>query len=78
VSVFMKKPVLVEGIQWTTNNIRKVGEFLGGRKTYKSDGEMLVIDGDMIVMKGDWLLKDKHDDLMICSDKFFNRNYVRI
>src|SRR3989304_1756034 len=68
---YRKKPVVIDAVQWTGNNLKDVAA-LGGAREYGQDfiGDNLIIntlEGDMTANVGDWIIKGVKGELYPCK-----------
>ena len=79
---YRKKPLEVEAIQWTGDNLSDIVEFAGDKvqwfKLSESDGIRLSIDtleGSVIVSKDDFIIRGVVNELYICKPFVFEKTY---
>ena len=78
---FVKKPVVIEAIQYDGANITEIETFVGGKlpTVMTSDlGAQLVIstlEGDMKVTKGDYVIKGIKGEFYPCKPDIFKSTY---
>ena len=78
---FVKKPVVIEAIQYDGANITEIETFVGGKlpTVMTSDlGAQLVIstlEGDMKVTKGDYVIKGINGECYPCKPDIFKSTY---
>ena len=79
---YMKKPIIVDAVQRTGNNIEEIKSFLdenGG--AYTITGNNLVIntlEGDMLASLGDYIIKGIHGELYPCKPDIFKETYDQV
>ena len=74
---FRKKPVTIEAIQWTGDNVEKIGEFLG-MVHWATSGRNAVIpklEGDMSASPNDWIIKGVKGEFYPCKPDIFEATY---
>lgn len=74
---FRKKPVVIEAVQWTGDNIEEIGEFLAGVH-WATAGRNPVIptrEGDMTVSPNDWIIKGVAGEFYPCKPDIFAATY---
>ena len=74
---FRKKPVVIEAIQWTGDNVEEVGEFLAGVH-WATAGRNAVIptrEGDMAASPNDWIIKGIAGEFYPCKPDIFAATY---
>ena len=78
---FVKKPVVIEAIQYDGANITEIETFVRGKlpTIITSDlGAQLVIstlEGDMKVTKGDYVIKGINGEFYPCKPDIFEKTY---
>lgn len=81
-SKFRKKPVVVEAMQFTGENIPELDAFTGG---YELDGEPCVfgpvmgviptLEGQMSASVGDWIIRGVKGEFYPCKPDIFAATY---
>ena len=78
---FVKKPVIVEAIQYNGINITEVEDFIGAKLPsvwlYVEDTQLLIptLEGDMKVSKGDYIIKGIKGEFYPCKPDVFKNTY---
>ena len=74
---FRKKPVVIDAIQWTGDNIEEIGEFLAGVHwaTAGRNPVILTREGDMTVSPNDWIIKGVAGEFYPCKPDIFTATY---
>lgn len=76
---FMKKPVVVEAIQYTGENEEEIKEFLGEyfKASVPSACYMIISNfrGDMTISKGDYVVHGVDGDFYPCKPDIFEKTY---
>lgn len=81
---FVKKPVVVEALQYDGNNIEAIENFVGKKLStvMSSDvGVNLIIptlEGDMTALKNDWIIKGIKGEVYPCKPDIFKQAYNMI
>lgn len=79
VQKFVKKPVVIEALQWTGNNHNEMAAFLGESKgVTDKDRDALIIftlEGAMTALKGDWIIKGIRGEFYPCPSDIFEQTY---
>lgn len=82
-----KKPVQIEAIQWTGNNIKDIESFckdpLLGSRCYMHDRsnngtyelKIRTLEGDLIATIGDFIIKGVKGEYYPCNEYIFNITY---
>jgi hypothetical protein len=83
---YMKKPVIVDAVQYTGTNKKEILDFTDGRvlitditqntiKVETRRGAVITFPGDYIV-KGDYIIKGHCGDLIVLKSKHFENTYI--
>ena len=77
---YRKKPVVIEAVQWTGNNVDEIGDFLGQSATMTLNGSFVIptLEGDMYAAEGDWIIKGIKGEFYPCKPDIFNMTYEPI
>jgi hypothetical protein len=84
---YRKKPVVIEAIKWTGQNLDEIIDFCEGKATYEgmvSGGGSIVIDtleGRMSGSVGDYIIKepfDKKRGFYPCKPNIFEKTYEKV
>ena len=78
---FRKKPVVIEAVQWTGDNIREAFDFLKWRNASHDqfDGLALhTLEGTMAVPKGNWIIKGVRGEYYSCDPDIFKATYEAV
>lgn len=67
---YRKRPVEVEALQWTGDNISDICKFIG-----KSVGEVLV---EMVASKQDFIIKGVNREFYPCKPDIFEKTYEQL
>jgi hypothetical protein len=76
---YRKKPVVIEAIQWTNNNLDEVLEFAYERSIVVN-GELFLetLEGRMKANVGDFLIKGIKGEVYPCKPDIFEATYERV
>lgn len=79
---FRKKPVVIEAVQWTGNNIGEVIDHVGGGLEFTTEelrnAPVVIIptlEGKMTAMPGDWIIKGVKGECYPCKPDIFAATY---
>lgn len=80
---FVKKPIIVEAIQWTGKNEHEVMKFVGSHccLVNKSDGKALIIntlEGDHYASVNDWIVKGVKGEFYPVKPDIMEQTYNRV
>jgi hypothetical protein len=77
---FVKKPVIIEAVQWTGNNKLEISEFVhDSERRYDFQGDALFIhtlEGSMRATKGDYIIKGVEGEFYPCKPEIFEKTYA--
>ena len=77
---FRKKPVEIEAMQWTGNNIEEISVFCGENSAIL-DGRQLCIftlEGTLRADAGDWIIRGVKGEVYPCKPDIFEQIYERV
>lgn len=75
---YRKKPVVIEAIQWTGENIDEIKVFTNYEFMFLSaDGtfDIFTLEGKMKAIIGDWIIKGINGEFYPCKPDIFNKTY---
>lgn len=75
---FRKKPVIIEAIQYTSDNINDVARFVGDEANWSpcSDSyDIETLEGTMTAQHGDWIIKGVQGEFYPCKPDIFEQTY---
>ena len=82
---YIKKPVVIEAIQWKGNNIEEVKRFTNGSsptgRSFKQKGNILIIktlEGDMRADVNDYIIKGVQGEFYPCKPDIFELTYSAV
>lgn len=80
---FVKKPIVVEAIQWTGKNEHEVMKFVGSHccLVNKSNGKALIIntlEGDYYASVNDWIVKGVKGEFYPVKPDIMEQTYTRV
>lgn len=71
-----KKPIIVEAIQYTENNLLEVMKFCGEGKTlFDYYLYIVTLEGNMRVHKGDYIIRGVRGEVYPCEKSIFEETY---
>ena len=86
-SLYRKKPVVVEAIQWNPGDLKQAGQVVrwlgaGGASFYHADGmgetttlDIRTLEGEMTAQPGDWIIKGVKGEFHPCKPDIFEATY---
>lgn len=79
---YVKKPVVIEALQYLTDNYAEVCEFIGQFPHRYIPSEQLIIiatlEGEHLVRHGDYVIKGIHDEFYPCKPDIFQASYTEV
>ena len=83
---YRKKPVVIEAVQWTVDNIDEIHDFLSPDKPQYMDGfsdrDRIVgintLEGLMVAREGDWIIKGVKGEFYPCKPDIFEQTYEAV
>jgi len=77
---FRKKPVVIEAVQWTGQNLPKLKEFCPQLTKHCYDTEcptciIRTLEGTMEASSGDWIIKGVKGEFYPCKPDIFEKTY---
>jgi hypothetical protein len=76
-SKYIKKPIVVEAMQYTGDNVGQIAAFMN-KKGLTVRGNMIFIDtleGQMVVKPNAYIIKGVSGEFYPCKEEIFNRTY---
>lgn len=83
---YRKKPVVIEAVQWTGENIVEIGAFCKAGMAYNqsflddsiSELSIHTLEGKMKANKGDWIIKGLSGEFYPCKPDIFEKTYEAV
>lgn len=78
---YVKKPVVIEAVQWTGLNMIEIANFIPNGKRYEFDGDVCIIqtlEGVMTASKGDYIIKGVKGEFYPCKPDIFEETYKEV
>lgn len=74
---FRKKPVVIEAVQWTGENIEAVAKFIGGKGEFHLPSDIIIptLEGDHTASISDWIIKGVKGEFYPCKPDIFAATY---
>lgn len=79
---YIKRPIVVEAIQWTGDNLEQLWDAFGAGGIYGPTGKnpdhliIATLEGDMRAGVGCWILRGHAGELYPCRDDIFRATYA--
>jgi len=74
---YRKKPVVIEALQWTGENVEEIDAFIGAKEHgYDHDGLMIhTLEGTHRATIGDYIIKGVQGEFYPCKPNIFEATY---
>lgn len=78
---YRKKPVVIEAVQWSGNNLNEILDFMKDKQPnyYEDDEKKLLtiqtLEGNMIASVGDYIIKGVQGEFYPCKPDIFKQTY---
>lgn len=78
---YRKKPVVIEAVQWSGNNLNEILDFMKDKQPnyYEDDEQKLLtiqtLEGNMIASVGDYIIKGVQGEFYPCKPDIFEQTY---
>lgn len=74
---YRKKPVVIEAIQWTGENLKEILEFANSSYLDKDNYTLKIdtLEGTMTADRGDYIIKGVNGEFYPCKEDIFNKTY---
>ncbi len=78
---YRKRPVIVDTVQWTGENVDEITEFIGSsvRIWDKKEGlpvlDIFTLEGVMRAQHGDWIIQGVEGEFYPCNNRIFHATY---
>lgn len=77
---YRKKPVVIEAVQFTGNNVDEILEFAKDSFNNPSTSEIVIptLEGNMIASIGDYIIKGINGEFYPCKPDIFDKTYEEV
>ena len=77
---YRKKPVVIEAVQFTGNNVDEILEFAKDSFNNPSTSEIVIptLEGNMMVSIGDYVIKGVNGEFYPCKSDIFDKTYEEV
>lgn len=72
---YRKKPVEIEAIQWTGDNLDEIKKFMGYYEYAKGNLIIKTLEGNMLASPGDYIIKGVKSEFYPCKPNIFKETY---
>ena len=78
--LFIKKPIVIEAIQFTGLNFDEIEEFVGGDYGKNAKGESVIatLEGAMKISVNDFIIKGVNGEFYPCKPGIFKKTYDKV
>ena len=84
IKTYIKKPVEIQAVQWTGDNIEEIKEFHSlsdnPNAIYRVNNEILIstLEGDMLASIGDFIIRGEKGEYYPCNSDIFEATYEEV
>lgn len=83
VTKYRKKPIEIEAVQYTQDNVEEIKDFVGKALTfcrYANDTKIFIdtLEGKMMLTKGDYIIKGVNGEFYPCKPDIFEKTYEKV
>jgi hypothetical protein len=79
---FRKKPVVIDAVQWTGDNLQDICEEFGNTESFFIDGHdklcIRTLEGIMESKSGDWIIRGVKGEFYSCDSTIFEMTYEKV
>ena len=76
---YRKKPVVIEAIQWTSDNLSEIDKFTQGKvKNHESVLIIPTLEGEMYASLSDYIIKGVNGEFYPCKHDIFDKTYEEV
>ena len=76
---YRKKPVVIEAIQWTSDNLSEIDKFTKGKvKNHESVLIIPTLEGEMYASLSDYIIKGVNGEFYPCKPDIFAKTYEEV
>ena len=79
---YVKKPVEIEAVQWTGDNLLEVLNFCSSCFSYERNGQQVLtistLEGNMNASHGDFIIKGVKGEFYACKPDVFEMTYDKV
>lgn len=74
---YCKKPVEIEAVQWTGDNVKEIADFTEGNIATNEDNKLYVftLEGGHLALVGDYIIKGVRGEFYPCKPDIFEQTY---
>ena len=76
---YRKKPVVIEAIQWTSDNLSEIDKVTKGKvKNHESVLIIPTLEGEMYASLSDYIIKGVNGEFYPCKPDIFDKTYEEV
>lgn len=77
---YIKKPIPIEAIQWTGDNIDEIRDFISTEEYNIRGGSLYIktLEGDMFAPIGSYIIKGVNGEFYPCREGIFEKTYEEV
>ena len=79
---YRKKPVIIEAVKWTGENVKEIADFMGVESVpydlNTHDLSIMTLEGVMVAKKGDYIIKGVQGEFYPCKPDIFVETYEEL
>lgn len=76
---YIKKPIVIEAIQWTSENLSEIDKFTQGKvKNHESVLIIPTLEGEMYASLSDYIIKGVNGEFYPCKPDIFDKTYDEV
>lgn len=78
---YIKKPIPIEAIQWTGDNVKEILDFMSSNcPIFSSNGEITIntLEGKMNAPLGSYIIKGVDGEFYPCRKEIFETSYAKV
>ena len=79
VKKYVKRPVVIEALQWTGDNLSEILEFCSDCFSYEKNNKRILtittLEGNLTASLNDLIIKGIHGEFYACKPVIFNKTY---
>ena len=75
INKYIKKPMIIEAIQWLGDNQTEIQEWAGDEVTFGDRPYIHTLEGNMYISLGDFIIKGLNGEFYPCKPDIFIKTY---
>ena len=80
IGLYRKRPVTIEAVQWTGDNLQEIIEFAGPAVRWEETGGLFIhtLEGPMWAKRGSYIIKGIKGEFYPCEEGIFGGSYDKV